>query len=75
VTARVLLWHLDGRLPNLALMRLAAHHRTLGHVVELRRVSNPTALDESAFREVEPRFDDPPVDRVYGSAIFARPGR
>ena len=33
----VLLWHLDGRLPNLALMRLAAHHRALGDTVELRR--------------------------------------
>lgn len=69
---RVLLWHLDGRLPNLALMRLAAYHRSRGDVVELRRVRNPTALDESAFREVEPRFDDPRWDRVYGSAIFAR---
>ena len=26
----VLVWHLDGRLPNLALMRLAAHHCALG---------------------------------------------
>ena len=32
----VLVWHLDGRLPNLALMRLAAHHRALGDTVELR---------------------------------------
>lgn len=37
---RVLLWHLDGKLPNLALMRLAAHHRERGDTVELRRVSN-----------------------------------
>ena len=35
----VLLWHLDGRLPNLALMRIAAHHRALGDTVELRRGS------------------------------------
>ncbi len=69
---RVLLWHLDGRLPNLALMRLAAYHRALGDVVELRRVSNPSALDEAAFRQVEPRFDDPRWDRVYASAIFER---
>ncbi len=72
MTARVLLWHLDGRLPNLALMRLAAHHRALGDVVELRRVSNPSALDEAAFREVEPRLGDPHWDRVYASAIFER---
>jgi hypothetical protein len=57
MTARVLLWHLDGRLPNLALMRLAAHHRALGDVVELRRVNNSSALDEAAFCQVEPRFD------------------
>ena len=72
MTARILLWHLDGRLPNLALMRLAAHHRALGDVVDLRRVSNPSGLDEAAFREVEPRFHDPHWDRVYASAIFER---
>lgn len=69
---RVLLWHLDGKLPNLALMRVAAHHRALGDVVELRRVSNPSALDSEAFREIEPQFGDPTWDRVYGSAIFER---
>jgi len=26
----VLLLHLDGKLPNLALMRVSAHHRALG---------------------------------------------
>lgn len=69
---RVLLWHLDGRLPNLALMRIAAHHRALGDIVELRRVTNLTELKPSAFREVEPRFGDPRWDRVYASAIFER---
>jgi hypothetical protein len=49
MTARVLLWHLDGRLPDLALMRLAAYHRAPGDVVELRRVSNPSAQDEAAW--------------------------
>jgi hypothetical protein len=33
--ARVLLWHLDGRLPNLALMRLVAHRRARGDVLAL----------------------------------------
>lgn len=69
---RILLWHLDGKLPNLALMRLAAYHRAAGDIVELRRVSNGAALDAKAWREVEPRFDDPTWDRVYASAIFER---
>lgn len=33
---QVLLFQLDGKLPNLALMRIAAHHRQLGDDVELR---------------------------------------
>lgn len=69
---RVLLWHLDGKLPNLALMRIAAHHRELGDQIELRRVSDGSALDAAAWREIEPRFDDPAWDRVYASAIFER---
>lgn len=61
---RVLLLHLDGRLPNLALMRAAGWHRAQGDHVELRRAGNARAL--------EPRFDDPPWDHVYASAIFKR---
>lgn len=68
----VLLWHLDGKLPNLALMRIAAHHRERGDTVELRRVSNGSALDAEGWREIEPRFGDPAWDRVYASAIFER---
>lgn len=60
----ILLLQLDGKLPNLALMRLAAHHRRYGHGVELRKAGNAAAL--------EPRFNDPPWDRVYASAIFER---
>jgi hypothetical protein len=69
---KVLLWHLDGKLPNLALMRLASHHRELGDQVELRRVNNTDTLHADAFREIEPRFGDPAWDRVYASAIFER---
>lgn len=69
---RVLLWHLDGKLPNLALMRIAAHHRALGDEVALRKVGNLSALDDNAYREIEPQFDDPAWDRVYASAIFDR---
>lgn len=68
----VLLFHLDGRLPNLAIMRIAAHHRALGDHVELRRAGNATALDAQAFRDVERRFDDKSWDRVYASLIFER---
>ncbi len=35
----VLLLHLDGAMSNLALMRIAAHHRALGDVVELEHLS------------------------------------
>jgi hypothetical protein len=60
----VLLLHLDGKLPNLALMRIAHHHRAHGDNVVLRRAGNASAL--------EPRFDDGAWDRVYASAIFER---
>lgn len=60
----VLLLHLDGKLPNLALMRLAAYHRDRGDDVTLRIACNP--------RSLQPRLDDPVWHRVYGSLIFAR---
>lgn len=60
---RVLLLQLDGKLPNIALMRLAAHHRGRGDDVELRHA--PTT------RSVERGFWDD-FDRVYASAIFER---
>jgi hypothetical protein len=60
----ILLLHLDGRLPNIALMRLAAHHRAQGDHVELRRCDNP--------RLIGARLGDPEWDRVYGSLIFER---
>jgi opacity protein-like surface antigen len=61
---RALLLQLDGKIPNLALMRLAAHHRALGHAVTLRHAANE--------RSVQPRLDDPAWDVVYGSLIFER---
>lgn len=60
---RILLLQLDGSLPNVALMRLAAHHRGLGDNVELRRVGNAAA--------VQPELGTQP-DRVYASLIFER---
>jgi hypothetical protein len=60
----VLLLQLDGKLPNVALMRLAAHFRDLGESVTLRQTGNA--------RAIEPRFDDPAWSAVYGSLIFER---
>ena len=62
---RILLLHLDGKLPNLALMRLSAWHKAKGDAVEFRRMDNP--------RLIAPRLGDPAQwDRVYGSLIFER---
>ena len=60
----VLVLQLDGKLPNLALLRIIAHHRGLGHQVQLRQAGN--------FRAVEPHLGDPAWDRVYASLIFER---
>ena len=60
----VLLFHLDGAMSNLALMRIAAHHRAIGDVVELRHAFKPRAL--------QPRLGDPSWGMVYGSLIFEK---
>lgn len=55
---RVRLTQLDGKLPNLALMKLAHHHREQG--------------DEIHFsKRIERDLLEPDYDRVYGSAIFS----
>lgn len=56
---KVLLVQLDGKLPNIALMRIAAHHRELGDEVELRHGGERGLWDAD-------------WDRVYGSAIFEK---
>jgi hypothetical protein len=48
---------LDGALPNLALMKLAAWHRAKGDTVHVTR-------------HIEPDLFEPAYDHVYGSAIF-----
>lgn len=54
---RVRLTQIDGKLPNLALMRLASWHRSRG--------------DEAVFtRQVEREMFEGDYDAVYGSAIF-----
>ena len=61
---QVLLLQLDGKIPNLALMRLAAYHRERGDSVELRQAGN--------FNAIEPHLGEQTPDRVYGSLIFER---
>jgi hypothetical protein len=50
--------HIDGKLPNLALMRVARHHRDRGDTVVFSR-------------RVERDMLEPDYDAVYGSAIFS----
>lgn len=60
---RALLFQLDGKIPNLALMRIAAHHRDQGDEVELRRTGQP----DRSFAELSRM-----PDRVYASVIFEK---
>jgi hypothetical protein len=60
---KVLLMQLDGKIPNIALMRIAAHHRNFGDSIEFRWGRNI----ENCRRSL---FDEP--DRVYASCIFER---
>ena len=53
----VRLTHIDGKLPNLALMKLAHWHKERGDRVTLARTPSPSMF--------EPRYD-----LVYGSSIF-----
>ena len=57
---QVRLVHIDGALPNLALMKLSHFHRRRGDAVTLSRSVQPTL------------FETPRYDVVYGSAIFKK---
>ena len=59
---RILLVQLDGKIPNLALMRIAAHHRALGDEIELRHGADFT-------RHL---WDVGAPDMVYASCIFLK---
>lgn len=59
----VLLLQLDGLIPNLALMRLAAHHRQRGDTVTLQHARNADAVERGLWDS---------WDRVYASAIFTK---
>lgn len=56
----ILLFQLDGKIPNIALMRIAAHHMECGDSIEFRWTGNPE-------RQL---WDSPDV--VYASAIFEK---
>src|SRR5437773_3617455 len=62
-SVNVLLFQLDGKIPNLALMRIAAHHRTLKDHVELRIAGNLAAIERHLWEAPEV---------VYASAIFQK---
>lgn len=55
---------LDGKLPNVALMRIAAHHREAGDEVSFRKATRLEAIDRM--------LDEPEYYKVYASAIFDR---
>lgn len=61
---RVLLLQVDGKLPNLALMRLSTHHKSQGDEVELRQAPTVASLDRGLW--------DQNPDRVYASLIFEK---
>lgn len=60
---KVLLLQLDGKVPNIALMRIAAHHRGRGDEVELRWTRDVASVAPELFGR---------PDRVYASLIFER---
>jgi hypothetical protein len=65
---KVLLLQLDGKMPNLALMRLAAHHRARGDEVTLERAPNRGSLKKARWAgDLKGGYD-----LVYGSLIFER---
>ena len=57
---RVKFVQLDGKLPNLALMKIAHWHRGRGDAVRITGSAQPTLFDQEG------------TDIVYGSAIFSR---
>lgn len=61
---RALLLQLDGKTPNLALMRLSSHLKSAGVEAHFRPAGNTSAVERGLF--------DVPYDAVYASAIFER---
>lgn len=65
----VLLVQIDGAMPNIALMRIAAHHRDRGDFVHLEHLRRPRK--EARIRDVERGLFDQ-WDKVYASLIFTK---
>jgi hypothetical protein len=61
---KVWLFQLDGKLPNMAIMRMAAEHRDRGDKVTVWKGVNPVLYQS--------RLDEGDADLVYGSLIFQR---
>ena len=59
----VRLLQIDGKIPNIALMRLAAHHREVGDEVIFHRADSLLSVHPFQFGA---------DDRIYASAIFSR---
>jgi hypothetical protein len=57
------LLQIDGKIPNIALMRLAAHHKQLGDDVVYHRADSLASVHPFRFR---------PDAKVYASTIFSR---
>lgn len=60
---KVRLTQIDGKLPNLALMKLASYHRERGDTVHFTHSATPRFEEKFA--------GEPDYDVVYGSAIFS----
>lgn len=60
---RVHLLQIDGKIPNIALMRLAAHHRTAGDEVTFHHADSLLSVHPFQFGA---------DDKIYASAIFSR---
>lgn len=70
---QVLLLQLDGKLPNLALMRLAAHHRAQGDAVTLRRAANVASVQRQLGEPgVGPRRYEPRNLRLQAPSLLAQ---
>src|SRR3977135_1282646 len=59
---KILLLQLDGKLPNIDLMRICAHHQKMGDTVEYRAVGNLVSL--TSLTDC--------FDKVYASLVFDR---
>lgn len=62
---KILILQLDGKIPNLALMRISAHFKSEGAEVMFRQAGNERALQPELF-------DNGEFDQVFASAIFEK---